>query len=499
MVSRTVRSAGPPDSAAAVPPASTTIPASGGDEVVQQARAGARLLTLRGMAMRAISVTFNLVLLAWVTPAELGLLAVVRALCFFVDFGTGQSVATGFIRTRDDPSRADYAALTGLQLTLLTIVLAIALFLPGPFLAATALGAEWRWPATFLIATMLVIPLGTGAKVRLERAFDYRALAPIEVATVLVQNVGLLIFALLGKFSVGLFIVYGVAHLFTSGWLLLASRGPAPSLDFARMWRLVRETRGFTATAWVGIAKDHVTPVIITHLFGLQTAGIWAFATRFGQLIQMGFEGFRRAAIPAAAKLRDDVTGLRNLGTHILTGAASTTVPLATAAAVCLPLVGLLWPQWAGSITMAQIYVLCFALTGTVSASLEPLAVARYGPSASLAEPALTTLTAWGGLLLAGRLGVMRLEGVVVAMYIAALVTLVVMTDARLRPRWSDELRRAALCLISGLAAYLALTAIHAPAIVTAALSCAAMAFWLQPMLRRAYGIVAPYLQRVGG
>jgi O-antigen/teichoic acid export membrane protein len=453
--------------------------------VVQQARVGAHVLTARGVLVGVVSISTNLLLIAWVTPAEFGLLALVRALCFFVDFATGQSLATALVRRNKSPEREDYANLAGLQLVLLTVSLLVVIAFPRPIMRLAALDVTWSGWVALLLATMVTIAFGTGARVRLERGFEYRRLAFIEVSTVLLQNVGFVVFALLGRFQVGVFVVSCITILYNYGFLFLASPGPAPTIRLGALRRLVRNSGGFTLAAWLAVARGQLTVVVITHLLGLHVAGYWAFATRFGNLLEVGFDGFRRAVLPAAAQLSADPAGLRRLSTNTLTGAALLTLPAAGLLVVTLPMLAMIWPQWQGAIGVAQLYVLCFALAGVVGASLEPVVVALRGPMTALIGPLVAILVGWSALWLLAPNGASAIRWVIAPMYLAPVLVLVLLTDRTVRPEWSPRLAAVVLSLTTGLAGFGLGQLLRFPAPVSATLACLGMLLWLGPLIRR--------------
>jgi O-antigen/teichoic acid export membrane protein len=435
--------------------------------------------------MRVVSISFNLVLIAWVTPAQLGLLAVVRALCFFVDYASGQSVAAALVRRTKEPEREEYASLAGLQLVLLALILVTVLVFPQPFLRLASLDPSWSGWVQLLVATMLIVPFGSGARVRLERNFDYRRLAVIEVSTVLLQNVGLIAFALFGRFEVGVFAVTYATTLYGFGALYLASPGPTPKFAFSGFRRVTQRSGSFTLGAGLGVAQNQLTVVLISHLLGLQVAGFWAFATRFGQLLQMGFEGFRRAVIPAAAQLSGDLTGLRRLSTSTMTGAALVTLPLAGVLVVTLPLLPAIWPQWASAIGVAQLFVLCMAVAGVAGASLEPVGVATRGPATAFVEPLVGILCGWTALWVLHGVGSAAIGWAIGPMYLAPALVLYIRTNPAVRPEWSPKLRTLTLSLLTGLACFAVARLFRLPAPASAILACIGMIMWLVPLVRR--------------
>lgn len=299
-------------------PASSAVaspPTTPDDDValLGRAQAGARLFTARGVAMRLVSIASNLLLVALVAPADLGLVAVVRGVTGVVAYGTELGFAGALVRHRREPSREEYAALAGMQGVILAGALALAWAFPSLALGGGSLDARWRPWMLATMASMVFVPLGTGARVRLERALDYRRLAFLDVTSVLVQNVGLLAAAFSGHFAEGVFVVQAFAFVYQYGLAAVWSPGPMPTLRARGLGALVRDSAAFSLAACVDIARGYATPVLVAMLFGLPVAGVWAFADRVGQVLKLAFEGFRRAGVPIAPRLAHDRAALGRL------------------------------------------------------------------------------------------------------------------------------------------------------------------------------------------
>jgi O-antigen/teichoic acid export membrane protein len=451
------------------------------DEVVDQAGVGAKVMTVRGVAMRVVSITSNLLLLALVTPEQLGLYAVVFGISGLIAFSTDLGVGKALLRGARDPTRADYAALAGLQFGVLAIILAGGLLHPALLLGFGALDEQWYGWMLVLLATTFFVPLGTGARVRLERRLAWRRLAIVDVVNVLVQNVGLVAFAVAGRFATGIFIVFAVMHVVVNTLLLVWAPGPWPSPRVRCLWPLARPSAGYMTANVVLVAKERVTPLLVAHLFGLGMAGIWTFAVRIGQLLNVTFEGFRHAAVPAAALLSGDHVNLRRLATDTLRGSLTLAAPLAAIALVSLPVLGELWPQWQSAILLAQVSVLAFAFAGVAGAALEPVAVATRGATAAVVEQVATAGVAWAGFALLAAFGSQQLAWVVPPMNVIPVILLVAMTRADVRPAWRPELMRALLALASAIALYGLLTAAGASPVVVAVVATCSTLVWVRP------------------
>lgn len=452
-------------------------------------------MTARGLAMRSVSIVCNLALLALVTPVELGLYAVAFGMAGIVQFTSDLGVGKTLLRRERRPTDTEYAALAGLQLLVIGVVFVIGWISPALALGFGAVDRRWHGWMMLMIGAMFALPFGAPARIRLERALEYRRLAVVDVLNVVVQNVGLLAFAIIGRFTVGIFIVLGLMQLVVNGLLYHWSPGPRPTVRVSTLRPLANQSTGYMAAGWVTIAKDRVTPVLVANLFGLGVAGLWTFAVRLAQLLNVTFEGFRQAAVPAAALLTSDRRSLRDLASQTLRGTVMLAAPLAAIVFVCLPVIGIVWRQWSPAIGLAQIAVLCFAFAGVAGAVLEPVAVAVRGATVSIGEQLSTAAVAWTGFVALHATGSGRIASVVLPMNLAPVIVLLLLTDRAVRPHWEARLNRSLLSLATGLAIYFVLRATGANPLVVAAVSVAGVVAWIRPrqvMSRLRRGLARP-------
>jgi O-antigen/teichoic acid export membrane protein len=430
------------------PTSTTGVPEEDAEtQLVVRASDGARLLTARAIGMRVVSVLSNLALLALVTPAQLGLFAVVRGITALAGNTTDLGFAWALLRRPEAPTRQEYGALSGIQLSIVLALLAVALIEPNWLARVAAISPSWRWWLLAVLATTLVIPFGTSAKIRLERQMDYRRIAFYDISSVLLLNLSLLGFAVAGHFELGVFLATGGVVLYSNLLLWFWSPGPLPAFSPQGWRRLAGEFAGFSAGHGCYLLFSSATPLIVANFFGLPVAGLWSFAVRVGNILQVAFEGFRRAAVPAAALLSRSTDGLRRLVENSLLGAVRLTVPVIAAMFAALPLVPLIWPRWASAVTVGQLYLLGFGLGGLSSASLVPAAVARRGAPVVIAEQLVPMVVAWLGFLILWLVGVQEIGLVIVPMYTAQVWVIWRLTEPGLRPRWRPELTRMSLAL----------------------------------------------------
>ncbi|MEP7383056.1 MAG: oligosaccharide flippase family protein [Gemmatimonadota bacterium] len=440
------------------------------DAILERARTGTRLMTIRGAVMRGISIGANLLLLALVSPTELGLLAVARGTFTLLQYIAELGIGKAMVRRAHEPTRAEYAALAGLQLLVGVLVVTLGAFWSAPILGFGSIDQRWHWAMLGTVATMTSLAFGTGARTRLERSLSYERLAVVDVINVLILNVGLVVFALLHQFSLGVFVLLGVATVSANFLLYVWAPGPRPSLDLRPLVGIARESSGFLAGSTFQILREQGTPVLIAALFGLPVAGLYSFGERVAQVLNVTFEGFRNAGVPAAARLAGDLRSLRTLSTRCLVGSASLAAPMAVISICALPLVAHLVPRWSDAISLAQWYVVAYAIYGVVSASMQPAAIATRGATAAIAEQGAALLGGWISFIVLRAVGSPYLAIAVAIMYLAPIRALWSVTSEEIRPERSDEVVRIAIATACSIALYLVLRLLAAPLIVTAAL-----------------------------
>ncbi len=454
------------------------------DQLLQRAHVGTRLMTVRGAIMRAISIGSNLMLIALLAPRELGLFAVARGVLLIFQMISDLGVPRALLRRPATPTAAEYGALAGIEGLAVAILLACGVIWPGLVLGFGAIDARWYGWMMLTLSTMVAFPFGTGARLRLQRSLAYEKIAICDVTNVLVLNVGLLLFALAGRFSVGVFVTLAVATLVTNVLTYFWAPGPMPIFRFGPIRSLARESSGYMVSSWLSSARDYGTPILLAKLFGLELAGVWAFAARISQLLNVAFEGFRNATIPAAVRLAHDRPSLKRLASSTLSGALIFAVPLAGIVFVSIPVLATIWPRWHAAIDLAQVYVLGYAVAGAGIASLEAVSTATRGAVAMLAEHASALVVAWIGFVIVWSMGSRSITWVTVPMNIAPLAALLLLTDADVRPTWNSEMTRVVLSLVTGLALYATCSAAGVPPLATAVVGCCGIVAWLRPGTR---------------
>jgi O-antigen/teichoic acid export membrane protein len=380
------------------PDADSTVPEESPSALLSRGLAATRILLVRGFVLRIISFSTNLVLIALITPVDFGMLAVVRGTFSLVEFASELGFQMALIRRSETPTSAQLAGLSGFR----TLVFA------GTFLLAVA------WPSArtvfgllpqdlgvwmlMALGVLLVTPTQSASKILLERDLQFTRLSVIEVTGVLLQNVGLIAFAYAGRFGEGMFCVQATQLVYYTLALQRARRAPRLSFDLRPLLALLGESASFSLAALVSVLRESLTSILVARLFGLSTAGIWAFAVRARQFLQLTIEAYGRAGMAVAGRLRTEPALFRQFARTVLGEAAGIMYPVAAIAYAVLPLVGVWFPHWAPAVPVTQTYIVLFALLAVVQVSLWPVAVARVGPRALLVSESLALVVAWAGL-----------------------------------------------------------------------------------------------------
>lgn len=443
------------------------------DDVILRAQLGVRTLIARGLAVRAISWTSTLFLVALVRPEEFGLLAVIRGTLGLVDFISEFGFVGAMVRRARAPSDPEVAALIGLRLVVFVALFLIVLFVPNLF-APIGLGApEWRGWLIAMFGSLLMTPWQLASRIQLERNLEFRRLATVEVSILALQSLGLVVAAIVGEFTAGIFVVMIASSLVATVLYQRLASGPAISLDLRPLRVVFGEAAGFSVSSAFHVFKDSFVPLLVASMFGLVAAGIWALALRIGQLHLLVFEAYWRSGFPAAAKLTSDVVALRRMSVAALTNAARLSYPLAGVLFSVAPLIAILLPNWASAVAQTQIYVLSFGLAGAFTAALAPAAVALRGPAAAAIENALSTGAIILVLLVLKLVELPTIALAYAAGNLASMLSLAAMTQPRVRPPLLTPVVRPLVSLGLVVSTYLGLRQVQPDAIVATLAACA--------------------------
>src|SRR5258708_7311296 len=93
------------------------------EQIARRASTGAVLFAARSVVVRGIGVLAYLVLARLLTPHEFGTLSIGLSLTFLGGFLADAGLGQAFIQRSETPAREELAAMAGLQLTVVMVVL----------------------------------------------------------------------------------------------------------------------------------------------------------------------------------------------------------------------------------------------------------------------------------------------------------------------------------------------------------------------------------------
>jgi O-antigen/teichoic acid export membrane protein len=313
-------------------------------EVRRKAAAGAVLVMMRGVAVRAIALLGNIVLARLLLPHDFGIVAAGLAVMMVVSFVTDAGLGAVLIRRDNPPTARDLR-------TLLTVPL-LGVALCSVVIAALApmLGGAGGVILVMCLSLLVRAVRGPGI-VLLERDLDYRSVVVVEVTDAVAFYLWAVPAVLLG------WGVWGPATATIAqaavGTLVLLSRAPStprrPLLDWRLARRLLRASLAFQGVSWVVLLRDQALNAAAVVAGGPSMLGLWSLASRLMQLPNVLLEALWRISYPAMSRLHrlgEDPAPVIAKALRITNlGAAIMLVPLAAAGPALVPVV--FGPAWA--------------------------------------------------------------------------------------------------------------------------------------------------------
>jgi PST family polysaccharide transporter len=287
--------------------------------VVTNRATGLRALTLRGGAYLFVRETVGLalrvggvlVLSRLIGPTNYGLYAAPLAVTTVLAMVAWAGADLFLIRQQDEPAPHVYdQAFTFL---LVNGTLVAALGLAGSFLAgARLLDPSYQAPLRVMLLTLPVNVIWIPAQVQLERRFDYRSLARIEIGADCTFYGGALLLAWRGAGAWSPVVGYCCMQV----WMLLAGCALAryrPRLAWSSA--LVRELLGYglsySLSNWVLRLRLLVAPLVVGHHLGPRAVGHVALAIRIVENLGFVTRITSRISVVALATVQQDAVRVR--------------------------------------------------------------------------------------------------------------------------------------------------------------------------------------------
>src|SRR5665213_2068131 len=431
--------------------------------LLAKAKRAVRIWFVRGALGRLVSISTNLLLLALVSPTQLGILAVVRGTIGIVYFLSDLGFESALVRRPAPPSEAEMGALTGFRIVAIALILGAGFAIPQASTLFGTLAPQWSPWVLALLAAFLVTPMQLGSKIRLERNLEFGKLGFVEVSAIILENVGLVVAALLHRFEQGVFLMFMISFLYTTVIVHILAPSRGISLQVRHLRGIYADTVGFSIASFFTIARASITPIIIARLFGLDIAGVWAFAERSCSLLNLTFDSYARTGFAAAARFAHRPSHLLDLATSALSGTMTWGYPGA---------------------------ILGLGIFGVFSASLAPVAVAQRGPMISIAEQGVGTGVVWLALILLAKAGLTNVGSAYAVGTVATAIILIVLSDSAISATILPIARRPALGVAYSLGIFTACRWFGAGHFATAIVTCCFACVWLAPSLIAGFDLI---------
>lgn len=267
-------------------------------EVKSRASAGAVLLTGRGVGLQALGFVGNLALARLLVPEDFGIVAVGLTMLNVGRVLAGAGLGSALIARPDPPTREEFRALCGLQLSITTAIAAV--------VAVAALIIGGNAPVTaFMMLALPLMAFRAPALLVFQRELEFGAQLKVEIAEMLVYLAVAIGLALLGLEAWSLAIALVARAL--AGTAIAVGLSPLglviPSVDFARLRGILGFGWRFQATGFTQVGFETALTAGIGAIAGLTALGIWSFTVRLLGIPRLLFESLWTVGFPAFSRL----------------------------------------------------------------------------------------------------------------------------------------------------------------------------------------------------
>jgi O-antigen/teichoic acid export membrane protein len=332
-----------------------------------RAAAAAGIYGLGGIAQQALGFLGILVLARIVVPHDFGVVAFGTTLIYSIQLFADGGLGVALIREPGEVSRRQFEAVMGVQLVASTAIA-----------AAIAVIAIWFGKAGEATAIMVIaVPIvswRSAGTVRIERELRYRPLVMVSLVEVIAYYVWSIPGVLLGwnvwALSTGVVFRVLIGTLL-QGWLL-RDYPIWPRLEWAPVRPLLRFGSQFLQAGGAIFARDQSLNFGISGVGGLALLGLWSFASRLLQPINLLYSTLWRVTYPTMSRLleleEDPVPVMNRIARFVTTATSIVFVPLVVCShAVVVEVFG---ARWAGVSEIFPALCLGMLVTGPCSTAI---------------------------------------------------------------------------------------------------------------------------------
>ncbi len=280
-----------------------------GLEVVKKrAIRGVAILTGRGFILNGVAQASQLILLAFLTPSQLGTFWIVSAAVSFLVYFSDIGLAASLIQKKEKPTDAELKTTFTIQ-QLMVLGLLIILFLITPSLVRIySLSSDGKVLIYALGISLFLSSLKSIPSVLLERRLEFGKFVIPEILENLVYNLTVVYLAWKG-FGISSF-SYAVLARGTVGVVTIYVLRPwLPGFAFSRsaVKSLLKFGLPYQANTLISVIKDQGITLILGGILGQAAIGYLGSAMRLSQIpLRLFMDNVTKVSFPAFSRMQDN-------------------------------------------------------------------------------------------------------------------------------------------------------------------------------------------------
>lgn len=245
-------------------------------------------------------------------PAVFGLFGIASFCLSIITMAMDFGLAGALVQRKEDFDHHEISVAFTLQLGLALVAAALVWVLaPLSLLVYRQAPPELVWIIRSLTLAIVISPIGTVARLQLEREIKFQKIATIDVLSMIVNNavVLLLIFTDHGVWSFVWGNIAGSAATVAVSWFMIRTR-PGIAFDKALARKLLSYGAFFQFTSITNSAAGWVIPLVSGAFLGPRAVGLLTWASSNGRRPLMVVDNVMRVAFPHFSRLQDKPEGL---------------------------------------------------------------------------------------------------------------------------------------------------------------------------------------------
>lgn len=281
--------------------------------ISQRAIKGAFSLTLRRVALQAISfITINIILARILPVSTLGVFNIGVAVIAFFSFFSDIGLAAAIIQKKKKVTTDDLKTTFTIQ-QILVLGLTVALFFLAPtFSSIYSIGDQGTWLIRALAISFFITSLKVIPSVLLERDLRFNPLVTVEIFETLIFNILLVVLSLL-NFGLDGFSFASIVRSVSGATLIYAIAPWKISLGISK-----KAARGllsfgipFQVNALLALLKDRLVPLVVARIIGASGVGYVTWAQNLAFLPLEVMNIIIRVSFPTLSRLQEEKTSLK--------------------------------------------------------------------------------------------------------------------------------------------------------------------------------------------